>query len=349
MPSTSRRSSVRTLIMRDFDARLRDVRRCSSCPTSPTVAFKLGGARRRPARDVRLPTSSRCRSTSPACPGLSIPCGLQRGTAGRAAADRPAVSREQIACRADTRWRAPSRSIPCQRGARGPPVTGVPEGWEAVIGLEIHVQLKRARRCSAAARTWRVGEPNTRICPVCMAHPGVLPVPNRSAVEKSILVGIALGSRSRTARSSPQELLLSRLAEGRTRSPSTRSRCASAARWTCRARTAIESVALRACAPRGGRREDHPRGRRLGTDRRLDRLGRRLQPLRHALARDRDRARPAHSRGGEALPVAPEGDHPGDRRLGLRHGEGLAPLRRQRLGARARASTSSGRRRSSRT
>ncbi len=50
--------------------------------------------------------------------------------------------------------------------------------------------------------------------------------------------------------------------------------------------------ALRARAPRGGRRQDDPRRWRLGQDRGLDRLRRRLQPLRHAAARDRDRARP---------------------------------------------------------
>ena len=89
--------------------------------------------------------------------------------------------------------------------------------------------------------------------------------------------------------------------------------------------------ALRARAPRGGRRQDDPRRRRLGQDRGLDRLRRRLQSLRHAPARDRDRARPQHPRGRAPVPHAAEGDDPGDRRVRLRHGEGIAALRRQRL------------------
>jgi aspartyl-tRNA(Asn)/glutamyl-tRNA(Gln) amidotransferase subunit B len=74
-------------------------------------------------------------------------------------------------------------------------VSSVPEGWEAVIGLEIHVQLNTRSKMFCRCENIPGGEPNTRICPVCTAHPGVLPVPNRAAVEKSILVGIALGSR----------------------------------------------------------------------------------------------------------------------------------------------------------
>ncbi|HEY1478711.1 MAG TPA: Asp-tRNA(Asn)/Glu-tRNA(Gln) amidotransferase subunit GatB [Gaiellales bacterium] len=72
--------------------------------------------------------------------------------------------------------------------------TSVPEGWEAVIGLEIHVQLNTRTKMFCRCENTPGGEPNTRICPVCTAHPGVLPVPNRIAVEKSILVGLALGS-----------------------------------------------------------------------------------------------------------------------------------------------------------
>jgi aspartyl-tRNA(Asn)/glutamyl-tRNA(Gln) amidotransferase subunit B len=74
-------------------------------------------------------------------------------------------------------------------------VSGVPDGWEAVIGLEIHVQLNTRSKMFCRCENSPGGEPNTRICPVCAAHPGVLPVPNRAAVEKSILVGLALGSR----------------------------------------------------------------------------------------------------------------------------------------------------------
>ena len=74
-------------------------------------------------------------------------------------------------------------------------MSSVPDGWEAVIGLEIHVQLNTRSKMFCRCPNESGGEPNTRICPVCTAHPGVLPVPNRAAVEKSIMVGLALGSR----------------------------------------------------------------------------------------------------------------------------------------------------------
>jgi aspartyl-tRNA(Asn)/glutamyl-tRNA(Gln) amidotransferase subunit B len=67
--------------------------------------------------------------------------------------------------------------------------------WEAVVGLEIHVHLKTRTKmfCRCAAG---FGDPeNTRTCPVCLAHPGALPVANRTAVEWTIKLGLALGSQ----------------------------------------------------------------------------------------------------------------------------------------------------------
>jgi aspartyl-tRNA(Asn)/glutamyl-tRNA(Gln) amidotransferase subunit B len=73
-------------------------------------------------------------------------------------------------------------------------VSAVPDGWEAVIGLEIHVQLDTRSKMFCRCPNEHGGEPNTRVCPVCTAQPGVLPVPNRAAIEKAITVGLALGS-----------------------------------------------------------------------------------------------------------------------------------------------------------
>ena len=70
----------------------------------------------------------------------------------------------------------------------------VPAGWEAVIGLEIHVQLSTRSKMFCRCPNESGGEPNTRICPVCTAQPGALPVANRAAVERTIAVGLALGS-----------------------------------------------------------------------------------------------------------------------------------------------------------
>jgi aspartyl-tRNA(Asn)/glutamyl-tRNA(Gln) amidotransferase subunit B len=66
-------------------------------------------------------------------------------------------------------------------------------GWEPVVGLEIHVQLKtRTKMFCRCENVWGA-EPNTRTCPVCLAHPGALPVPNRTAIAWTLKLGQALG------------------------------------------------------------------------------------------------------------------------------------------------------------
>ncbi|TML45481.1 MAG: Asp-tRNA(Asn)/Glu-tRNA(Gln) amidotransferase subunit GatB [Actinobacteria bacterium] len=65
--------------------------------------------------------------------------------------------------------------------------------WEAVIGLEIHVQLKTRTKMFCRCAVGALDDPNTRTCPVCLALPGSLPVPNRQAVEWTIRLGLALG------------------------------------------------------------------------------------------------------------------------------------------------------------
>jgi len=66
--------------------------------------------------------------------------------------------------------------------------------WEPVIGLEIHIQLKTETKMFCRCRNGFGGEPNTQTCPVCLAFPGALPVPNRRAIEDTIKLGLALGS-----------------------------------------------------------------------------------------------------------------------------------------------------------
>src|SRR5437868_11007826 len=64
--------------------------------------------------------------------------------------------------------------------------------WEPVIGLEIHVQLKTETKMFCRCRNGFGGGPNTQTCPVCLAFPGALPVPNRRAIEETIKLGLAL-------------------------------------------------------------------------------------------------------------------------------------------------------------
>ena len=65
--------------------------------------------------------------------------------------------------------------------------------WEPVIGLEIHVHLKTRTKMFCRCPVAYFEPPNTQTCPVCLALPGSLPVPNRLAVELTILLGLALG------------------------------------------------------------------------------------------------------------------------------------------------------------
>ena len=64
--------------------------------------------------------------------------------------------------------------------------------YEAVIGLEIHVQLSTETKMFCGCRLSFGDEPNVHTCPICLGHPGVLPVPNRRAVEYALKIGAAL-------------------------------------------------------------------------------------------------------------------------------------------------------------
>jgi aspartyl-tRNA(Asn)/glutamyl-tRNA(Gln) amidotransferase subunit B len=67
--------------------------------------------------------------------------------------------------------------------------------WEPVIGLEIHVQLKtRTKMFCRCENVWGQEE-NTRTCPICLAHPGTLPIANKTAIEWAIKLGLALGCK----------------------------------------------------------------------------------------------------------------------------------------------------------
>src|SRR4249920_3304253 len=67
-------------------------------------------------------------------------------------------------------------------------------GWETVIGLECHVELDTRTKMFCGCRTGFGAEPNTNTCPVCMGHPGSLPVPNAEAIRRIVKIGLALDS-----------------------------------------------------------------------------------------------------------------------------------------------------------
>ncbi|HTR76118.1 MAG TPA: Asp-tRNA(Asn)/Glu-tRNA(Gln) amidotransferase subunit GatB [Solirubrobacterales bacterium] len=64
---------------------------------------------------------------------------------------------------------------------------------EAVIGLEIHVQLSTRTKMFCGCALSFGDEPNVHTCPICLAHPGVLPVPNEEAIRSALKIGLALG------------------------------------------------------------------------------------------------------------------------------------------------------------
>lgn len=71
--------------------------------------------------------------------------------------------------------------------------------YEAVIGLEIHIQLNTESKifCSCKADSW-ADPPNANICPVCTGQPGVLPVPNQKVIEKAVLLARAMNADIQT-------------------------------------------------------------------------------------------------------------------------------------------------------
>ena len=159
--------------------------------------------------------------------------------------------------------------------------------WEPVIGLEIHVHLKTRTKMFCRCPVLYVETPNTQTCPVCLAHPGALPVPNEKAVEWTILLGHALGCevpdraifhrKNYFYPDNPKGYQISQYdsplcVNGRFVVPGARRR---------------RGRGHRAGAPRRGRGQDDPRRRRRGPHPRGRPLADRLQPGRHAPGRDR--------------------------------------------------------------
>jgi aspartyl-tRNA(Asn)/glutamyl-tRNA(Gln) amidotransferase subunit B len=64
--------------------------------------------------------------------------------------------------------------------------------WEVVVGLEVHAHLKTRTKMFCRCELEYGAPENTHTCPICLAHPGALPVPNGRAIEMTILLGLAL-------------------------------------------------------------------------------------------------------------------------------------------------------------
>ena len=80
-------------------------------------------------------------------------------------------------------------------GGRAARSADTPVQYEAVIGIECHVELKTKTKMFCACPNEFGAEPNTRVCPVCLALPGALPVANKEAIEHMIAAGLAFDAK----------------------------------------------------------------------------------------------------------------------------------------------------------
>lgn len=68
--------------------------------------------------------------------------------------------------------------------------------YKATIGLEIHAELKtKSKMFCSCANDPEISIANIHVCPICMGHPGTLPVVNKEAVRKVLAVGVAVGAK----------------------------------------------------------------------------------------------------------------------------------------------------------
>src|SRR2546425_12740399 len=91
---------------------------------------------------------------------------------------------------AAARWR--DRRVPLQAAIVS---VGMGDDFETVIGLECHVELATASKMFCQCPNQFGGPPNSNVCPICLGHPGTLPVPNEKSIEYTAKIGLALDCR----------------------------------------------------------------------------------------------------------------------------------------------------------
>jgi hypothetical protein len=203
--------------------------------------------------------------------------------------------------------------------------------WVAVVGLEIHVHLKTRTKMFCRCETGFGAEPNTRTCPVCLAHPGALPVANRTAVEWTIKLGLALGSEiAERAVFARKNYFYPDNPKGYQISQYDQPLCVGG-RLAVPGPEPFEIGFVRAHLEEDAAKTVHVGGGTGPQDRR-GAVADRLQPRRHAPGRDRHPARHPLGRAGERFLqlCARRSSRSASR---TRDGGGDAALRRQRLGA----------------
>ena len=194
--------------------------------------------------------------------------------------------------------------------------------YEAVIGLETHVQLKTKSKMWCGCANEFGAPPNTHVCPVCLGLPGVLPVANDEALRLTALTGCLLNCTIAAATPSSTGRIISiRTCRRITRSRNTTSPRPSNGYVEFEFNGGTGAGAHHPGAPRGGCGQELP-------FRAQQRRG--FQPRRRAA--DGDRFRAGHHERGHGLRVSEraQGNPRLWRRERLRHGKGDGALRRER-------------------
>ena len=119
------------------------------------------------------------------------------------------------------------------------------KGYEMVIGLEVHVELKTKTKIFCSCKTNFGAPPNTQCCPVCMGFPGTLPVLNEAGggLRGAGWAGHGLHHRP-LFQAGPEELLLPRPAQGIPDLANTTCPCASTATWISRRRRGKKRIGI---------------------------------------------------------------------------------------------------------
>ena len=206
--------------------------------------LRARGAERRTRWRCTCPTTARCRCRSPA----SRRSRFRRASPSRTAAGRSSRSGSRSSRRRSAESglldaaHAIEGAIGFDARPRGSRRMSLPEGYEAVIGLEIHVQLQTRTKMFCGCALSFGDEPNVHTCPVCLAHPGIAAGGQRAGGRYALQIGAGAGAASSPrGRSSTARTTSTPTTRRATRSASTTSRWRRGAAWATSASTASTS------------------------------------------------------------------------------------------------------------